>query len=144
MTLCSIIKMFKLCLQGTGRSTLHKYLVNILANVHSKLAMKEIAVKEWLLSDQTFEKLGETWQNDWKCSDYTMNKPTGCHKSTCTVARRVYWTRTNSRSCWNSLVQRLGCIKQVDIHVSLNIDFEFIKTNPSIPYIPRTIKWLYR
>ena len=53
--------MFKLCLQGTGRSTLHKYLVNISANVHSKLAMKEIEVKEWLLSDQTFEKLGEMW-----------------------------------------------------------------------------------
>lgn len=59
-----------------------------------------------------------------------MNKPTGCHKSTCTMARRVYWTRTNSRSCWNSLVQRLGCIKQVDIHVSFNTDFEFIKNQP--------------
>ena len=61
MTLSSIIKIFKLCLQGTGRSTLHKYLVNILANVHSKLAIKEFEVKEWLLSDQTFEKLGEMW-----------------------------------------------------------------------------------
>ena len=34
---------------------------------------------------------------------------------------------------------RLGCIKQVDIHVSLNIDFELIKTNPSIPYIPTQV-----
>ena len=55
----------------------------------SLIAMKKIEVKEWLLSDQTLEKLGEImWQNDWKCSDYTMNKPTGCHKSTCTVAWR--------------------------------------------------------
>ena len=46
---------------------MYKYLVNILANVRTKLATEEIEVKEWLLSDQTFEKLGDIMsQNDCK------------------------------------------------------------------------------
>lgn len=46
---------------------MYKYLVDILKRVRVKLADEEQDLKEWLLSDQTFEKMGEIMsQNDGK------------------------------------------------------------------------------
>lgn len=46
---------------------MYKYLVDILKRVRVKLADEEQDLKEWLLSDQTFETLGEIMsQNDGK------------------------------------------------------------------------------
>lgn len=42
-------------------------MLDILRNVRQNLEEQEVAVKQWLLSDQTFEKLGEMMsQNDCK------------------------------------------------------------------------------
>lgn len=52
---------------GTGRTTIHRYLMNLLQNVRTRLETEEeaIVVKTCLLSDQSFEKLGELMsQND--------------------------------------------------------------------------------
>lgn len=57
MTLCSIIKIFKLCLQGTGKSTVHKYLVNILVNVHSKFNSDE---EDW------GKRMAAEWPDAWE------------------------------------------------------------------------------
>ncbi|XP_044166755.1 uncharacterized protein LOC122946920 [Acropora millepora] len=52
---------------GTGKSTVYKYLVEIIKKVRQKLADEEVELKDWLLSDQTFEKMGEIMsQNDGK------------------------------------------------------------------------------
>ena len=42
-------------------------MVNVLKNVRQKLQEAEVDTRQWLLSDQTFEKLGEMMsQNDCK------------------------------------------------------------------------------
>jgi len=42
-------------------------MVDVLKNVRKKLEDQEVETKQWLLSDQTFEKLGEMMsQNDCK------------------------------------------------------------------------------
>ena len=42
-------------------------MLDILKNVRQKLEKEEYEIKEWLLGDQTFEKLGEIMsQNDCK------------------------------------------------------------------------------
>lgn len=52
---------------GTGKSTVYKFLHNVLKAVRKELEDCEIAYKKWTLSDQTFEKLGELmYQNDSK------------------------------------------------------------------------------
>ena len=44
-----------------------KYLVEIIKKVHQKLVDEEVEPKDWLLSDETFEKMGEIMpQNDGK------------------------------------------------------------------------------
>ena len=54
-------------LTGTGKSTVYKYLVNVIKNVRKRLSEEDFEMKEWLLSDQTFEKMGELMcQNDGK------------------------------------------------------------------------------
>lgn len=46
---------------------MYKYLVEIIKKVRQKLADEEVELKDWLLSDQTFEKMGEIMsQNDGK------------------------------------------------------------------------------
>lgn len=52
---------------GTGKSTVYKFLQNLLKAVRTELDDSEISYKKWTLSDQTFEKLGELmYQNDSK------------------------------------------------------------------------------
>lgn len=50
-----------------GKTTIYRYLINLLQNVRRRLETEEeaIVVKNCLLSDQTFEKMGELMsQND--------------------------------------------------------------------------------
>lgn len=61
---------------GTGKTTVCRYLMNLLQNVRTRLETEEkaIVVKTCLLSDQTFEKLGELMsQND--CRLYKFKRP---------------------------------------------------------------------
>lgn len=38
---------------------MYKYLIDIVKNVRKEMENRSLPIKEWLLSDQTFEKLGE-------------------------------------------------------------------------------------
>ncbi|XP_067039953.1 uncharacterized protein [Acropora muricata] len=52
---------------GTGKSTIYRYLTDILRKVRTKLENEDMVLKNWLLSDQNFEKLGELMaKNDGK------------------------------------------------------------------------------
>ena len=52
---------------GTGKSTIYRYLTDILRKVRTKLENEDMVLKSWLLSDQNFEKLGELMdKNDGK------------------------------------------------------------------------------
>lgn len=61
---------------GTGKTTMCRYLMNLLQNVRTRLATEKevIVVKTCLFSDSTFEKLGELMsQND--CRLYKFKRP---------------------------------------------------------------------
>ncbi|XP_044177155.1 uncharacterized protein LOC114970457 isoform X2 [Acropora millepora] len=52
---------------GTGKSTIYRYLTDILRKVRTKLENEDMVLKNWLLSDQNVEKLGELMaKNDGK------------------------------------------------------------------------------
>lgn len=69
---------------GTGKSTIFKYLVNLLTNVREKLVSEDLPIKQWLVSDQTLEKLGELMaSNDCKALGLYDELTNGCPKLIC-------------------------------------------------------------